>query len=157
MRPDAQEPTVRPFERRDLPAVVAIEAASFPSPWVAEQFDQELATAWSTILVAEAAGGAVAGFLVYWIVADELQILDVATDPALRRSGIARGLLVEAERRAQAREVALLTLEVRRSNLAALALYLGLGFERAGVRRRYYEEDGEDAIVLHKALRDRGF
>jgi ribosomal-protein-alanine N-acetyltransferase len=157
MTGEARALLVRPLERRDLPSVVAIEAASFPSPWTAGQFEQELATEWSTVLVAEDPGGAIAGFVVLWIVADELQILDVATDPALRRSGVARRLLAEAERLAVAREVALLTLEVRRSNAAALALYVGLGYARAGVRRGYYEDDGEDAIVLHKALRDRGF
>jgi ribosomal-protein-alanine N-acetyltransferase len=148
---------LRPLVPSDLPAVLAIEAASFPAPWSRQQFEEEQATEWSTTLVAEAPGGQVAGFVVFWLVADELHILDVATDPSLRRSGVARALLAEAERRAAAREVALITLEVRRSNAAAQALYAGLGYARAGVRPRYYENDGEDAIVMHKALRDRGF
>ena len=148
---------LRRMEPRDVDAVVLIERASFPKPWGPEQFLKELGSEWSTILLAVARGGQIAGFVHYWVVHDELHILNVACAPALRRQGVARRLLAETEARAVAAGSALLTLECRRSNTAAQALYAGLGYEPAGVRKKYYSEEGEDAIVMTRTLRDRGF
>jgi ribosomal-protein-alanine N-acetyltransferase len=97
------------------------------------------------------AAGRVVGFVVFWNVHDEVQVLDVAVAPAHQRRGIARRLLEEVERRSRARACALLTLEVRRGNAPARALYLAAGFREVGLRKRYYD-DGEDAFVLVKDL-----
>ena len=147
----------------DLGQVLEVEAACFRQPWSADAFQRELEHDWSTILVAverpegEALPGRVVGFLIYWMVHDEIHVLNVATDPPHRRSGVARLLLAETEKRAAAADCALLTLEVRRSNLGALALYAQLGYERVGVRKGYYAAENEDAIVMTKQLKERGF
>jgi [ribosomal protein S18]-alanine N-acetyltransferase len=160
---------VRPlFECRrmtlaDLDEVLLVEAGSFKHPWSAELFKRELEHDWSTILVAVEPGtnapaaGRIVGFLIYWLVHDEIHVLNVATAPAERRRGIARFLMSETESRARAADCAMLTLEARRSNLGALALYRELGYEQVGVRKGYYADENEDAIVMTRQLRDRGF
>jgi [ribosomal protein S18]-alanine N-acetyltransferase len=148
--------TLRRMEPADVPAVVEIERASFPRPWGPQQFLKELQNEWSTLLLA-LDGDELCGFVLYWVVHDELHILNVACAPARRRQGIARTLLEEVEARARKASIALLTLEVRRSNTAAQALYEGLGYQKAGVRKKYYQEEGEDALVMNKALAERGF
>lgn len=94
-----------------------------------------------------AEGGPVRGFLVAWRVADELEVLFVATGPAFRRQGVGRALLRRAVEEAQAEGLARLLLEVARGNLAARALYEGFGFRETGVRRGYYD-DGDDAVLM---------
>lgn len=146
----------------DVEEVVEIERASFPKPWGPAEFHKELGHDWSTILLAvdgkaRAGKGAIAGFILYWLVHDELHILNVACAPERRRQGVARRLLAEAEARAEAANIAVLVLEVRRSNAAAQALYAGLGYERVGVRKGYYADDNEDAMVMTRTLKDRGF
>jgi ribosomal-protein-alanine N-acetyltransferase len=150
------------MEPGDVEAVVAIERASFPRPWGPAQFLKELQQEWSTILLAVLPGASgqpeeVAGFVHFWVVHDEIHILNVACAPARRRQGIARRLLAETEARAHRAGSAMLTLEVRRSNVAAQELYAGLGYERVGVRKKYYTEEGEDAIVMTRTLKERGF
>lgn len=96
----------------------------------------------------------IVGFLVYWLIHDELHVLDVVTAPEARRRGVARSLMAEgmgAARRAGASRV---LLEVRRSNSPAIALYRALGFLQDTVRRGYYP-DGEDAILMSLALGQR--
>ncbi len=140
---------VRP---EDLDRVVAIEKDGFRHPWSRELLERELSHAWSTVLlaVADGAGGReeVLGFIVFWIVHDEVHVLNVATALEARRRGVGRALMdeaVEAGRRSGAR---MATLEVRRSNAPAIALYRELGYRQVGVRPNYYAEEGEDAIVM---------
>jgi ribosomal-protein-alanine N-acetyltransferase len=92
------------------------------------------------------------GFIVYWLVHDELQIMDVATAPAARRRGVGRALMQAAEVEARARKCSVATLEARVSNTPAVELYKQLGYEVVGRRPRYYEPDGEDALVMTKPL-----
>jgi ribosomal-protein-alanine N-acetyltransferase len=135
----------------DLDALMALNDAAFSHAWTRSQFERELGHDWSTVLLAED-GDRLVGFLVYWVVHDELHILNVAADPIYRRRGIATALLTAGLKQAQERALALATLEVRRSNAAAQALYLKLGFEVAGVRRNYYADLNEDAIVMNRKL-----
>ncbi len=86
-----------------------------------------------------------------WRVADEVEVLFVATAPAWRRQGVARALLVHALQAARDEGAARALLEVRRSNAPAIALYRALGFEVVGERRRYYD-DGEDALLMASTL-----
>ena len=162
----AAELELRRMTAADVDEVVEIERASFPKPWGPAEFHKELGHDWSTILLAvdarsgpeaRAGKGAIAGFVLYWLVHDELHILNVACAPERRRQGVARRLLVEAEARAKAANIAVLVLEVRRSNTAAQALYTGLGYQRVGVRKEYYADDNEDAMVMTRTLKDRGF
>jgi len=143
---------IRRMVAEDLPAVLEIERVAFRHPWSPELLRRELSHDWSTILLAEeqleGGGRSLLGFVIFWIVHDEVHILNVATDPAQRRRGVAREIMHETLARGRERGCTLATLEVRRSNEAALNLYKELGFRPVGVRPNYYVDEGEDAIVM---------
>ena len=143
----------------DLEEVMVIERAAFKHPWSPELFRRELEHDWSTILVAAEpltsapqGGERIIAFLIFWLVHDEVHILNVAVAPEQRRKGVARALMAETERRAHTAGASLLTLEVRRSNQAALDLYREFDYRAVGVRPNYYVDEGEDAIVMVKEL-----
>lgn len=143
----------RRMTAQDLDRVLEISNASFRYPWSRELFARELDHEWSTVtLVAPGEGEVAAGFLVSWIVHDELHVLNVAIEPRWRRRGLAAALLDNAFSRARAARCILATLEVRRSNEGAILLYEAEGFRRVGIRPRYYQEEGEDAVVMVKDL-----
>lgn len=145
----------RPMRPPDLDRVMAINSQSFEHPWSADLMRRELFHEWSTILLAVEQGPAsegVLGFIVFWVVHDEVHVLNVAVAAEHRRRGVARALMGEAALRGRARGARLVTLEVRRSNGPALALYRALGYREVAVRPRYYAEEGEDAIVMELAL-----
>jgi ribosomal-protein-alanine N-acetyltransferase len=141
-----------PLTRENLSEVIRIEARSFSHPWSREIFDRELKNRWSTGFVAYVPGPDgrpwAAGYVVAWLVVGEVHILNLAVDPAARRRGVGRALMVHVLTAFEARGATKATLEVRRSNLGAQALYESLGFVRAGVRRGYYSDNGEDAFVM---------
>lgn len=142
----------------DLARLCAIERTAHDHPWSDEMLRRELASPHSTVLCAEVAGpgeGAIAAFVVYWVIHDELHVLDVATAPEARRRGLARALLREAAADGAGRGAVRALLEVRRSNAGAIALYRALGFLQDTVRRRYYQ-DGEDAVLMSLPLRPGG-
>ncbi len=139
----------------DLPRVMEIENAAFPHPWSTELFRREMTHDWSTVLLAtEPRAGtgedeeAILGFIIYWLVHDEIHILNVAVAQEERRRGIGRALMLEAQERASKLGAAVATLEVRRSNQSALELYRSLGYRQVGIRPNYYVDEGEDAIVM---------
>jgi ribosomal-protein-alanine N-acetyltransferase len=141
---------VRPATQEDLDALARIESAHLSGTWSREAMADELAKSFARLRVAEASG-MVCAFVHGWLIADELQILNVATDSAHRRRGVARALLrtfFEEARRWGARTA---LLEVRASNEAAIALYRSLGFNENAVRARYYS-DGEDALLMSAKL-----
>lgn len=132
----------------DLAAAERIERASFDDPWVTEALLQELTPSALRFPVVAESGAGVVGFLLAWRSPDQMHILNVAVDPAQRRRGI--GALLLAEAVAEARRAGLdgITLEVRPGNEPALALYRRFGFREEGVRRGYYADTGEDALIL---------
>jgi ribosomal-protein-alanine N-acetyltransferase len=136
----------------DLDRVVAIEKDGFAHPWSRELVERELAHAWSRIVLAVEDGPdgqeRILGFVIYWVVHDEIHVLNVATAPEARRRGVGRALMDAAADEGRRRGATLVTLEVRRSNAAALALYRALGYRQVGVRPGYYAEEREDAIVM---------
>jgi len=136
---------VRRLTYGDLPGVLSIERRSFPAPWSLAMFVLEISKP-SGICLAAATDGGLAGFLVCSRYADVWHLMNVAVDPDLRRRGIA-GMLIEGMLEEGGRE-ARYTLEVRVSNHAAIAMYERLGFRRAGRRRRYYHDNGEDALIM---------
>jgi ribosomal-protein-alanine N-acetyltransferase len=113
------------------------------------ELSREIALPW---LVRDSAGGPPLGFLLAWSVADELHLLELATHPTHRRRGFARTLLTALLGYAREQQKRLVLLEVRRSNLAAIALYESFGFETAGVRRGYYSDTAEDALEMRITL-----
>ena len=141
---------IRPMLPEDLEPVMAIQRVSFKNPWSADLFKRELTHDWSTILLAEEPqpSGKLLGFLIFWIVHDEVHILNVAAAPEVRKQGVARTLIEQALVRGRKASCTLATLEVRRSNEAAIALYTGFKFRPVGVRPNYYVDEGEDAIVM---------
>lgn len=138
---------LRVVTAEDLPVVQEIERQAFAHPWSAELLRRELTHEWSTILLAEE-DGCILGFLIFWVVHDEVHILNVATRPEQRNRGIATAILAEALERGRKRNCTLATLEVRRSNAPALHIYERFGFRPVGVRPNYYVDEGEDAIVM---------
>ncbi|MFN8114435.1 MAG: ribosomal protein S18-alanine N-acetyltransferase [Solirubrobacterales bacterium] len=129
----------------DLPGVLSIERRSFPAPWSLAMFVLEVSKP-SGVCLAATNGDEILGYLVCSRYADVFHLMNVAVDPDRRRLGIAERMvermLVEAGREER------YTLEVRVSNHGAIAMYEKLGFRRAGRRRRYYSDNGEDAMIM---------
>jgi ribosomal-protein-alanine N-acetyltransferase len=136
----------------DLDRVVEIERGGFRHPWSRELLERELGHAWSHTLVAvepdDGGGEPIVGYVVFWLVHDEVHVLNIATAVEARRRGIGRALMDEAHEHGRRRGAALSTLEVRRSNTGAIELYRSMGYRQVGVRANYYQEEGEDAIVM---------
>ncbi len=144
--------TIAPMVKDDIDQVVAIEQACFTQPWSRNLFLSEFRNAAvSTLLVAlrgDPARRQLVGYIVYWKVEDEMHILNLAVVPTFRRRGIARLLVLSGIRRAARAGAARAFLEVRASNEAAYKLYSELGFTGSFVRRNYYDEPVEDAVVM---------
>ncbi len=144
--------TVRTPRLEDLPQVVAMETRSFADPWSPEALEQELVPDRLRLpLVAEAAGKVV-GYLMAWIIVDQLHVLNIAADPDFRHRGVGTALLWAAAGQAEERGLTEITLEVRESNHEARGFYLGHGFVVAGRRRGYYADNGEDAIIMTRRV-----
>ena len=142
---------VTPATEMDLEAIDAIEVLSFPTPWPMATFAGELRREWARIDVGRVDGSIVA-FCNYWLVTTELHVLHIATHPDHRGRGYGMQLLTHAIDAAIATGASLATLEVRRSNVAAIGLYEHAGFKTVHVRARYYQDDGEDALVMLRGL-----
>ncbi len=142
----------RRMEPGDLDRVVEIERDGFRHPWSRELIERELSHAWSTTLLATTGAPgrdeAVLGFIVFWLVHDELHVLNIATALESRRGGVGRALMLEAHEAGRQRGARLATLEVRRTNTPAIELYRSLGYRQVGMRPNYYADEGEDAIVM---------
>jgi ribosomal-protein-alanine N-acetyltransferase len=135
----------------DLPAVVAIEEASYSMPWSEGTFRTLLRRADADLLVAEIESEPV-GYAVCRCAADQGELGNVAVSKEWRRRGVGAQLVEAALERARARGVREVFLEVRRSNEAARRLYARLGFIEIGLRRGYYVRPVEDAIVMGRQL-----
>ncbi|MEI6207556.1 MAG: ribosomal protein S18-alanine N-acetyltransferase [Desulfuromonadales bacterium] len=142
---------IRPMTETDLDQVVAIEAVSSPAAWHREHFAAELEARHSFPHVAEA-DDRIVGYVCLMSLFEEAQILDIAVDPQLRGRGIAKLLMKQAISVALENDAEVLSLEVRASNNAAIALYEQCGFVRTGLRQKYYE-GSEDAILMEKKWR----
>ncbi len=143
--------SIRQARLTDIRAILAIERESFPTPWSRWTFLAELKQPVSHFLVAgpsPAEPWQLWGYIIFWVVADEMHILNLAVHPKHRRRGIAWNLLVEALNQARAQGAQVAWLEVRPSNSAARTLYESFGFEEVGRRPRYYDDTQEDAILL---------
>ncbi|MCC7007809.1 MAG: tRNA (adenosine(37)-N6)-threonylcarbamoyltransferase complex dimerization subunit type 1 TsaB [Acidobacteria bacterium] len=158
--PDASAPKARAAgdhtirrlgSRDDLGAVEALQRQTFANPWSADSIRWELQhTDVARLYVMEDAGGTVVAYCACWMVFDELHINSLAVDASRRRRGLARRLLTHVLAEAADAGASAATLEVRTSNEAARRLYEGLGFVVEGVRRDYYQDPREDAIILWK-------
>lgn len=139
---------IRPLREVDLVRVLTIEKACYPVPWSESQFLQELNQPYAHVDLCWAADE-LAGYLCYWLIAGEMQILNVATAPDFQRRGVARLLLRHALEFCRKQGLQSSYLEVRVGNRAAISLYRSFGFVDDGLRPHYYS-DGEDALLMVK-------
>lgn len=140
---------IRQMVDKDLDEVMAIERASFPSPWSRELFQRELNTPLAKAFVAqEFSLQKVVGYFCCWLVIPEVHILNIAVHPQKRRHGIGSNLLKYGLAYGWQKGGRHFTLEVRRSNYAAIGLYKKFHFQPWGIRYRYYTDTGEDALVM---------
>ena len=137
---------IRRLTYADLPQVVAIERRAFPTPWSLAMFVLELSKP-GGICLAAFDGETMVGYLICSRYDTVWHLMNVSVDPGRRREGMATALLTALIER-MGDPAAQLTLEVRQSNSGAIQLYQRFGFRSAGVRRRYYQDNGEDALIM---------
>ena len=142
------------MRERDLPFVMEIERLSFPNPWLESSFRGEIANLHISYpnVVIYRPQDKIIGYIIFWLVEDEAQISNLAVHPDFKRLGIGGTILKQVltiMRRMDAKQV---ILEVRPSNLAARTLYEKNGFKPIGIRRGYYQEPPEDALLMSKNL-----
>ena len=137
-----------PMHPDHLDSLADLESLAFSTPWSSDALAEELQNPLAVFLVAEDVDAESAvGYLGMHHILDEGFIANLAVHPAYRRQGIARSLLREAQEYAEAHDLARLTLEVRASNVPAIALYEGMGFTRDGIRPGFYDSPKEDAAI----------
>lgn len=137
-----------PMNGDHLDEVAELERVCFPDPWSRNMLKEELENDLAAFLVALDEQGAVAGYAGLQVVLDEGNILNVAVRPDCRRRGVAKQLLQVFLNFAKGNRLSFLTLEVRASNYAAIALYGSRGFRGVGRRKNYYEHPREDAVIM---------
>lgn len=147
MRAECKNIVICPMTESDLAEVVAIETDSFPQPWSKTHFLDELESSFSFPLVAIDQTGTVLGYICPICILDEGHILDVAVCKESRGRRVGKLLVEKALGECRERGAAFVSLEVRPSNGAAIALYRSLGFIETGRRKKYYE-NGEDALLM---------
>jgi len=147
---------IRRMIRKDLEEVLAIEKMSFPAPWSRVLFEQEFLIPHAHLLTATDPGlpDRVWGYLCFWLVAEETHILNLAVHPQWRRRGVGSRLLEYVVDYSRARGAEEVFLEVRRSNHRAISVYRRFHFQPRGIRPRYYQDTGEDAIIMGLRLTD---
>lgn len=140
---------IREMTEADLDAVRAIEEAAYGTDaWTRRALEDELINGFSSYIVVEAPDGRVAGFAGIWFMRDQVHLVTIAVDPPYRRLGLAARMLLNCLEQAREAEMPSVVLEVRESNTSAQALYERFGFRKLGRLRKYYKDDGEDALVM---------
>jgi len=137
-----------------LPQIVTIERELFPDPWRAELFARKCKDPNTIFYVAEDEDG-VKGYAILQLIAPEAEIINIAVTPGARRLGIGHGLLEALLREAETQKIELIHLEVRENNQAARALYHAFGFQEIGLRKHYYQNPREHAILMRYQLRSK--
>lgn len=143
------------MSRAHLAAVLDIERRSFPNPWSAGVFEAEVKNVSGVshpFVLTDAGSGEVAGYLCLWLVRGELHVNNVSVAPEWRGAGLGRALMEFAEEFALKHGCFEIGLEVRATNVVAIRLYESLGFRQVGLRKRYYEETGDDAVLMAKRV-----
>lgn len=137
-----------PLRRRHLRSVLRIEAQVYPRPWSLPLFMSELNLRTSRVYIAARVEGVIVGYAGIMLAGDEAHVTTIAVDPAWQRHKIGTRLMASLVRSTVAQGSQHLTLEVRMSNLGAQAMYRRFGFEPAGIRKNYYAETQEDALIM---------
>jgi len=140
---------LREMTERDIDEIMQIERVSFTSPWSRRLFERELSLPYAKSCIArKILQDQIVGYLCFWLLIPEAHILNLAVRPEQRGQGIGTRLLRYGVDYCLAKGVREITLEVRRSNYKAISLYRNLQFQPWGIRRRYYSDSGEDAIIM---------
>lgn len=145
---DTADVLVRPMREGDLRRVSEIERNVFPKPWSVASFRAELGSDPMSLSLVAVVDERVQGYLVSWVVVDELHVGNVAVCSELQGSGIATRLMMRAYVEAAGRGAKYATLEVRVGNRRAIAVYERFGLRPVAIRKRYYSDNGEDALVM---------
>ncbi len=140
--------TIKPMTEEDLPAVVAIEQASFSDPWYLQSFRSELLNNRRALYLTAYCRDRVIAYIGAWLVMDEVHITTLAVEKKYRRQGVASRLLEALIEKALPLGIHRLTLEVRPSNTEAIGFYERWGFTVQGRRKSYYYD--EDALIMTK-------
>ena len=143
--------TIDLMVKADLPEIMAIERESFASPWTAGMFAKEIDSAHSMCLCVRINFGSksvVAAYIIFWLVADEAHLHNLAVKKEYRSQGLAFGLMEAMNQIAGVNKITSQTLEVRESNTEAIKLYQKCGFVVKGVRPLYYTDTCEDALIM---------
>lgn len=141
--------TLRDMQRGDLDEVLEIERQCFQQPYSRQIFEQELKIQVATLWVAQCRKKIV-GYIDFWLVRDEMELISIAVHPDYKRTGVGDLLMQEMMRYAHRHAATFIYLDVRVSNKAAQGLYEKFGFAKVGIRRRYYSDNQEDAIIMKK-------
>ena len=144
-----------PMDKSHIEQIAALERECFSAPWTEGMLTDALYDPQACFIVAEDGQGGVLGYAGLHAVLDEGYIDNVAVEPAARRHGVASALL-DVFCRFGAANLAFLTLEVRASNAPAIALYEKHGFAQAGLRKNYYRDPKEDAVLMTKQFKEAG-
>lgn len=145
---------IRKAVQEDVKTLAALDARCFASPWSEKSFEDDVVkNPLAFYLVAETDEGEIAGYVGVWLIVDEGHITNVAVSPDYRRQGIAKAVLAKMfETCERDWGIRAFTLEVRPSNDPALALYRSFGFLEMGRRKGYYEDNGEDALIMWRGI-----
>ncbi len=147
---DKDKLMIRQAKGEDARQIAEVEKACFSTPWSYESLNHDITENPRALYMTAEAGGKLCGYVGLWKIIDEGHITNVAVLPEYRRRHIARELLEALFASAEKQGIERFTLEVRAGNEAAKKLYAGLGFLEAGIRKAYYEDNGEDALIMWK-------
>jgi [ribosomal protein S18]-alanine N-acetyltransferase len=154
-REPSDDVEIQKMKETDLDQVAAIERKSFVAPWSKRLFRETIAFPLSfNLVVRKKVDNKVVGYANFYVIGNEVQVLNIAVGPESRKKGYAAALLRHAIETLKVHEVEDFFLEVRTSNSDAIRLYEGFGFKKVGIRKKYYPETNEDAIVMHLKVGD---
>lgn len=148
---DVMQVVIDLMGKKDLPEILAIEKESFTSPWTEGMFLDELKVAHAQCLVARLSHdnkSTIGGYMIFWIIADEAHLHNIAVKKEFRRQGLAHGFMNIMREISKQAGVKSQTLEVRESNAGAINLYRRCGFVVKGRRPLYYTDTHEDALIM---------
>lgn len=145
---------IEKMSEKHIDGVMNVEVNSFSIPWSRQSFCDELENKLAVYFVAVDSTGNVAGYIGLWSVAGEGDITNIAVLPGFRKSGIGSKLLKKAISYCLENNLSRLTLEVRTTNIPAQNLYSKFGFSAIGIRKNYYADTHEDAVIMEKILTD---
>jgi ribosomal-protein-alanine N-acetyltransferase len=152
----ASHPRIRTARAGDLPRLVELESGIFAAPWSESCIAAELTGDPQRVALVCELDERVVGYAFAWHVSDEIHLVSLAVEPSLRRRGLGQLLLSAVLDAPQTREASIVTLEVRAGNDAAQTLYRRNGFVEVALRRAYYPDNREDAVIMLKQLRRAG-